>query len=53
MLSPCACGYAEIGRSLGAGKLPDDPFYRDWIRTCSSRDIGTTGSGSNSSRDLP
>jgi thiaminase/transcriptional activator TenA len=38
-LSPCACGYAEIGQSLGAGKLPDDPFYRDWIRTYSSREF--------------
>jgi thiaminase/transcriptional activator TenA len=39
VLSPCACGYAEIGQSLGAGELPDDPFYRDWIRTYSSREF--------------
>jgi thiaminase/transcriptional activator TenA len=39
VLSPCACGYAEIGQSLGAGKLPDDPFYRDWIRAYSSREF--------------
>jgi thiaminase/transcriptional activator TenA len=39
VLSPCACGYAEIGQSLGAGKLPNDPFYRDWIRTYSSREF--------------
>jgi thiaminase/transcriptional activator TenA len=37
VLSPCACGYAEIGQRLGSGKLPDDPFYREWIRTYSSR----------------
>ncbi len=39
VLSPCACGYAEIGQSRGAGKPPDDPFYRDWIRTYSSREF--------------
>lgn len=39
VLSPCACGYVEIGRRLEAGGLPDDPFYRDWIRTYSSREF--------------
>lgn len=39
VLSPCACGYAEIGQRLGSEKLPDDPFYRDWIRTYSSREF--------------
>lgn len=39
VLAPCACGYVEIGRRLEAGGLPDDPFYRDWIRTYSSREF--------------
>jgi thiaminase/transcriptional activator TenA len=39
VLTPCACGYAEIGQRLVSGKLPDDPFYRDWIRTYSSREF--------------
>jgi thiaminase/transcriptional activator TenA len=37
VLSPCACGYAEIGQRLASGGLPDDPFYREWIRTYSSQ----------------
>lgn len=36
VLTPCACGYAEIGRRLLSGGLPEDPFCREWIRTYSS-----------------
>lgn len=38
-LSPCACGYAEIGQRLESAGLPDDPFCREWIRTYASRDF--------------
>jgi thiaminase (transcriptional activator TenA) len=30
-LLPCAWGYVDIGRALGAGRSPDDPRYADWI----------------------
>lgn len=36
VVTPCACGYAEIGRRLSSGGLPEDPNYREWIRTYSS-----------------
>ena len=36
VLVPCACGYVEIARKLESQGLPDNPFYRDWIRTYSS-----------------
>ena len=38
-LSPCACGYVEIGQRLKSRGLPDDPFYRDWIETYASREF--------------
>lgn len=39
VLVPCACGYVEIGRKLLSEGLPDDPFYRDWIQTYSSKEF--------------
>lgn len=36
VLLPCACGYAEIGKRLKAGGLPEDRHYREWIDTYSS-----------------
>lgn len=39
VLLPCACGYVEIGQRLLSGGLPENPFYRDWIRTYSSREF--------------
>jgi thiaminase/transcriptional activator TenA len=37
LLSP-ALAYAEIGQG-SRQELPDDPYYRDWIRTYSSREF--------------
>ena len=39
VLLPCACGYAEIGQRLKSQGLPKDRFYRDWIKTYSSREF--------------
>jgi len=39
VLLPCACGYVEIGKRLKSEGLPEDPFYRDWIDTYSSREF--------------
>ncbi len=43
VLLPCACGYAEIGKMLHASGLPEDPHYRDWINTYSSREFADLG----------
>ena len=37
VLLPCACGYAEIGQRLKSQGVPENPFYREWIDTYSSR----------------
>ena len=39
VLLPCACGYAEIGQRLKSQGAPEDPFYREWIDTYSSREF--------------
>lgn len=39
VLLPCETGYAEIAQGLVAQGLPDNPFYRDWISTYSSREF--------------
>ncbi|HSL99404.1 MAG TPA: thiaminase II [Candidatus Limnocylindria bacterium] len=39
VLTPCACGYVEIGQKLKSRGLPDNPFYRDWVETYSSREF--------------
>jgi thiaminase/transcriptional activator TenA len=39
VLVPCACGYVEIARTLKSKGLPDNPFYRDWIETYTSREF--------------
>ncbi len=39
VLVPCACGYVEIGRKLLSEGLPENPFYRDWINTYSSKEF--------------
>lgn len=39
VLLPCACGYVEIGKRLASQKLPDEPHYREWILTYSSREF--------------
>ena len=36
VLVPCACGYAEIAKTLKAKGLPANAFYMDWIETYSS-----------------
>lgn len=33
---PCYWTYREIGRQLGAQKMPDNPIFRDWIETYQS-----------------
>lgn len=39
VLVPCECGYVEIANLLESRGLPDNRFYRDWIRTYSSREF--------------
>ncbi|HEU5361315.1 MAG TPA: thiaminase II [Candidatus Deferrimicrobiaceae bacterium] len=39
VLLPCACGYAEIGQRLKSRGVPENPFYREWIDTYSSREF--------------
>jgi thiaminase/transcriptional activator TenA len=39
VLLPCACGYVEIGKRLKSEGLPENPHYRDWIDTYSSREF--------------
>ena len=38
VLLPCAVGYAEIAGQLKSEGLPDDPFYKDWIHTYTSKE---------------
>ena len=39
VLTPCACGYAEIANVLKAKGLPGVSFYKDWIETYSSAEF--------------